>query len=91
MICRTHLGRHLQSPPLGVSAGFQGGYAAAEGARISRLPRQHLEAVRVGARGNLVTVAAEAAVELVEDAVILVQLAQLHTSTNIFTITHHSE
>jgi hypothetical protein len=68
----------VQPPPLRVSAGLQSVYAVARHARISSRPRQDLEAVGIGPRRNMVVVAAEAAVKLVEDAVVLVQLAQLH-------------
>lgn len=42
----------------------------------------HLEEVGVGACGHAGAVAADAAVELVEDAVVLIQVAQLHPPRN---------
>ena len=44
-----------------------------------RVLPQQLELVAVGAGGHLVSGAVDAAVELVEDAVVLIQVAELHT------------
>ncbi len=55
---------------LRVAAGLQRGVGAARA-------RDHPEAVRVGPRRHVRAAAAEARVELVEDAVILVQVHQL--------------
>lgn len=63
-----------------------GGQATAEGVtrglkehiRAALLLVQDAEEVGVGARGKVVALATERAVKLVEDAVILVQIAELH-------------
>lgn len=69
-------GRLQEALALGVSAGLQRDVRGGRGrARVA--PRDHPEAVGVGAGGHVAAVPAEAAVELVEDAVVLVQVAQL--------------
>lgn len=71
-----HLGWRLQPFPLRVSAGLQG-HVCAGVPFLHALNRQSPEAVGVGPRGQVAAVAAERAVEFVEYAVILVQIAQL--------------
>ena len=81
LLGRAYLGRGLlQALALRVSAGLQH-LVCAGGAAPAVAPGHHPEAVGVGARSHLRAVPAEAAVELVEDAVVLVQVPQLHSTT----------
>ena len=77
-LCRAYLGRGLlEALALGISAGLQ--YLVRSGGAVPAVPPgRHPEAVGVRARGHLCAVPAKAAVELVEDAVVLVQVSQLH-------------
>ena len=70
-------GRLLEALALGVSAGLQRDIRGKRACSSVAL-RDHPEAVGVCASGHMAAVPAEAAVELVEDAVVLIEVAQLH-------------
>jgi len=64
----------LEAFPQGVSGGFHNGFWPS-------LTARHFQEVVIAACGDILPIAADGAIKLVEDAVILVQVAQLqHTS-----------